>query len=48
MLNQALLSVQRSADPKATGYDFGFVTDARFLQFQLRFRPHLTGRSTAE
>ena len=38
VLNQALLSVQRLADPKAAGYDFGFSlqalygTDARFVQ----------------
>src|SRR5260370_19227573 len=31
-LNQALLTVQRPLDPKATGYDFGF-------KFQAMYRP---------
>jgi len=38
-LNQALLTVQRVVDPKATDYDFGFIvqgvygTDARYLHY---------------
>lgn len=39
VMNQALLTVQRPIDPKATDYDFGFQvqalygTDARYVQF---------------
>ncbi len=39
LLNQALVTVQRPLDPKATGYDFGFKfqgmygTDARYTHF---------------
>src|SRR5262245_47531441 len=39
LLNQALVTVQRPIDPKASGYDFGFKfqtmygTDARYTHF---------------
>src|SRR5260370_1389588 len=39
LLNQALLTIQRPLDPKATGYDFGFKfqamygSDARYTHF---------------
>ncbi len=50
VLNQALLSLQRPADPKATGYDFGFSlqalygTDARFVQFLGEFNSTFASR----
>jgi Putative beta-barrel porin-2, OmpL-like. bbp2 len=43
LLNQALVTVQRPTDPKATGYDFGFKfqamygTDARYTHFLGQF-----------
>ncbi|WIM10816.1 porin [Enhydrobacter sp.] len=43
LLNQALITVQRPIDPKATGYDFGFKfqamygTDARYTHFLGQF-----------
>ena len=43
LLNQALVTVQRPIDPKATGYDFGFKfqalygTDARYTHFLGQF-----------
>src|SRR5260370_23031623 len=49
-LNQALLTVQRPLDPKATGYDFGFKfqamygSDARYTHFLGEFDQSISGR----
>lgn len=50
-LNQALLTVQRPLDPKATGYDFGFRvqamygSDARYTHFLGEFDQAISGRN---
>jgi hypothetical protein len=49
-LNQALITLQRPTDPKATGYDFGFKlqalygTDARYTQFMGEFNSTFASR----
>ncbi len=51
LLNQALLTVQRPLDPKATGYDFGFKfqamygTDARYTHFLGEFDQSISSRN---
>jgi hypothetical protein len=51
LLNQALLTIQRPLDPKATGYDFGFKvqtmfgSDARFTHFLGEFDKSISGRN---
>jgi len=51
LLNQALLTVQRPLDPKATGYDFGFKfqamygSDARYTHFLGEFDESISGRN---
>src|SRR5260370_17356743 len=50
-LNQALLTVQRPLDPKATGYDFGFKfqamygSDARYTHFLGEFDQSIAERN---
>ncbi|HEY6981432.1 outer membrane beta-barrel protein [Reyranella sp.] len=49
LLNQALVTLQRPLDPKATGYDFGFKfqayygTDARYTHFLGEFDESMDG-----
>ena len=51
LLNQAVLTVQRPLDPKATGYDFGFKvqamygSDARYTHFLGEFDESISGRN---
>jgi len=51
LLNQALLTVQRPLDPKATGFDFGFKfqamygTDARYTHFLGEFDQSISDRN---
>lgn len=51
LLNQALLTIQRPLDPKATGYDFGFKfqamygSDARYTHFLGEFDESITSRT---
>lgn len=51
LLNQALLTVQRPLDPKATGYDFGFKfqamygSDARYTHFLGEFDQSISSRN---
>lgn len=51
LMNQALLTVQRPLDPKATGYDFGFKfqamygSDARYTHFLGEFDQSISGRN---
>src|SRR6266851_3818677 len=51
LLNQALLTIQRPLDPKATGYDFGFKfqamygSDARYTHFLGEFDEAIKGRN---
>lgn len=51
LLNQALLTIQRPLDPKATGYDFGFKvqamygSDARYTHFLGEFDQSISGRN---
>jgi hypothetical protein len=50
-MNQALLTVQRPLDPKASGYDFGFKfqamygSDARYTHFLGEFDQSISGRN---
>src|SRR5713226_6873938 len=51
LLNQAMLTIQRPLDPKATGYDFGFKfqsmfgSDARYTHFLGEFDESINGRT---
>lgn len=51
LMNQALLTVQRPLDPKASGYDFGFKfqaiygSDARYTHFLGEFDQSISGRN---
>src|SRR6266446_5790462 len=51
LLNQAMLTIQRPLDPKATGYDFGFKfqtmfgSDARYTHFLGEFDESISGRT---
>jgi len=51
LLNQAMLTIQRPLDPKATGYDFGFKfqamygSDARYTHFLGEFDESISGRN---
>ena len=51
LLNQALLTIQRPLDPKATGYDFGFKfqamygSDARYTHYLGEFDESINGRN---
>jgi len=51
LLNQAMLTVQRPLNPKATGYDFGFKfqvmygSDARYTHFLGEFDESISGRN---
>ena len=51
LLNQAMMTIQRPLDPKATGYDFGFKfqtmygSDARYTHFLGEFDESITGRN---
>ena len=51
LMNQALLTVQRPLDPKATGYDFGFKfqamygSDARYTHFLGELDQSISGRN---
>jgi putative OmpL-like beta-barrel porin-2 len=51
MLNQALLTIQRPLDPKATGFDVGFKyqmmvgSDARYTHFLGEFDESISGRN---
>jgi Putative beta-barrel porin-2, OmpL-like. bbp2 len=51
MLNQAMLTIQRPLDPKATGYDFGFKfqamygSDARYTHFLGEFDESISSRN---
>lgn len=51
LLNQALVTIQRPLDPKATGYDFGFKfqamygSDARYTHFLGEFDESIKGRN---
>ena len=51
LLNQAVLTIQRPLDPKATGYDFGFMiqalygSDARYTQYLGEFNYAINDRN---